>query len=72
MENRIVMVSEDRREFGIIGCRDLMENATLADNCTGKGIIAGRREQRERAKEQMMALNVKAPSFQTKIENLSG
>lgn len=72
MKNHIVMVSEDRREYGIIGCRDLLENATLADNCARRGLIAGTRGQYDRAKDQMQSLNVKAPSLQARIENLSG
>ncbi|MDO4323312.1 MAG: sugar ABC transporter ATP-binding protein [Lachnospiraceae bacterium] len=72
MKQGIVMVSEDRREYGIIGCRNLIENATLADNLLQKGIIAGTKPQVKRAKELIKGLNVKASSVNVNIENLSG
>ncbi len=72
MKNGVIMVSEDRREYGIIGCRNLLENATLADNCATKGMIAGRKVQTNRVKELFKSLNVKTPSMDVNIENLSG
>lgn len=72
MQKGIVMVSEDRREYGIIGCRDILENATLADNAVSRGLLANRRPQVERAKNNIRRMKVKAPSLDILIENLSG
>jgi inositol transport system ATP-binding protein len=72
MKNGIIMVSEDRREYGIIGCRNIIENATLADNCATKGLIAGKKSQIAKVKELIKSLNVKTPSLDINVENLSG
>jgi inositol transport system ATP-binding protein len=72
MQEGMIMVSEDRREYGIVGCRNITENATLADNCATKGFIAGTRKQMEKVKTLIKRLNVKTPNLDVNVENLSG
>lgn len=68
----IIMLSEDRRKYGIVGCRDVLDNATMADHCVNKDFFAGSKAQTERAKQLIKKLNVKTPSLKMAIENLSG
>ncbi|MCB7305889.1 sugar ABC transporter ATP-binding protein [Bariatricus massiliensis] len=72
MREGIIMLSEDRRKYGIVGCRDILDNATLSDNCVSKELFAGSKRQVEKAKELIKKLNVKTPGLSVKIENLSG
>jgi len=69
----VAMLSEDRRLVGIVPQLSIMKNATLASL---KKVIHGgftrRREEEKIATEYFQKMNVKAPSLQTRIENLSG
>lgn len=70
----LVMVSEDRRQFGFVGCRSVKENIALSsldDRLTPLRFLSRRKE--TGAVEEMMALfRVKAPDLYTRAENLSG
>lgn len=68
----IIMLSEDRRKYGIVGCRDVLDNVTMADNCVNKDFFAQSKRQIERAKALIKKLNVKTPSLKMEIQNLSG
>lgn len=69
----VAMLSEDRRLVGIVPQLSIMKNATLASL---KKVIHGgftrRREEERLATEYFKKMNVKAPSLQTRIANLSG
>ena len=69
----IAMLSEDRRLVGIVPQLSVMKNATLASL---KKIIHGgfahRREEESLVSEYFEKMNVKTPSLQTRIANLSG
>lgn len=69
----VAMLSEDRRLVGIVPQLSIMKNATLASL---KKVIHGgftrRREEERLATEYFQKMNVKAPSLQTRIANLSG
>lgn len=69
----IVMLSEDRRRYGIIPIRSVMENASLAS--LEKVIYGGRahdNQERKIAGEYFKKMNVKTPSLDTHIQSLSG
>ncbi|MBU9742242.1 sugar ABC transporter ATP-binding protein [Lachnospiraceae bacterium ASD3451] len=68
----IIMLSEDRREYGIVGVRDILENTTLADHCVNKDKFAGSKKQVSRARKLIQDLNVKTPGLDVEIQNLSG
>lgn len=72
IEQGIIMVSEDRRKYGIVGCLDVLDNTILADHCVNKDLFAGSKRQIKRAKGLIQKLNVKTPSLNTQIQNLSG
>ncbi|MFT5124686.1 MAG: ribose transport system ATP-binding protein [Kiritimatiellia bacterium] len=69
----IYLVPEDRKRTGLIVEMDLEKNTTLASmqNYRKAGFINARAEM-EATKEQLQALNVKAPSGKTRAVNLSG
>ncbi|GAA1700396.1 sugar ABC transporter ATP-binding protein [Microbacterium sediminicola] len=69
----VAMLSEDRRLVGIVPQLSIMKNATLAS--LGRIIRGGftrKREEERLVTEYFAKMNVKAPSIQTKIANLSG
>ena len=69
----LVMLSEDRRRYGLIPIRSIMENVSLAN--LKKFIYKGRlhrKEEREAVTEQCRRMNVKAPTLETTVEALSG
>lgn len=69
----IVMLSEDRKRYGIIPVRDIKENASLSSLkavCSWLGI--SHRTERKRNQEMCQSLNVKAPGLETLISSLSG
>lgn len=68
----IIMLSEDRRTYGIVGCLSVLDNAIMAENCINREFFAGSRRQVEQAKGLIQKLNVKTPSLEMQIENLSG
>ena len=69
----MVMVSEDRKRFGIIPVRDCKENMSLSSlkKVMGAWGINHRKEQ-ERDEAMSRRLNVKTPSLETLIASLSG
>jgi inositol transport system ATP-binding protein len=68
-----VMVSEDRKRFGIIPARDCKENMSLSSLKKVMGAWGiNHREERERNSAMSRKLNVKTPSLETLISSLSG
>lgn len=73
IKNSIVMLSEDRRRYGIIPIRSVMENAAIS--CLEKFIYNGFLHgtlQRKTIQEYFQKINVKTPSLETPIQDLSG
>ena len=73
IEQGVTMVTEDRRRFGIIPVRSVLENAALAT--LKKYFYKGwshKKKEREEAAEVFGKVRVKAPSMETPIMNLSG
>ncbi len=73
IEKGIAMVSEDRRRYGIIPVRDILENTSLASlkNYFYKG-RRHKKEEIEKVTGVCEKMRVKTPSLETKIANLSG
>ncbi len=69
----LIMLSENRREEGIIPPRSVEENASLAAlrNYIFGG-FAHRRKERQDVGDMFRKMNVKAPSMETEISKLSG
>ena len=73
IKNGLVMLSESRRDDGIIPVRSVQENATLASM---KNYIYGGHTHKGKEKKEVKAMfgkmNVKTPSLETTISSLSG
>ncbi len=73
IKNGVVMLSEDRRRFGIIPVRGVRENVSLAN--LKKFFYKGRLHSRDEVKEIQeicSRMNVKTPTLDTSISSLSG
>ncbi len=73
IEKGLVMLSESRRDDGIVPVRGIRENASLASL---KNYIFGgythRRKELAQVQSMFQKMNVKAPSLETEISKLSG
>lgn len=70
----LVMVSEDRRQYGFIGCRSVKENIALSSldaRLSGFGLLSFKKEA-DAVHEMVDLFHVKAPSTHANVENLSG
>ncbi|MFT4050675.1 MAG: sugar ABC transporter ATP-binding protein [Microbacterium sp.] len=69
----VAMLSEDRRLVGIVPQMSILKNASLASlKKVIRGGFARKREEEKLVSEYFTKMNVKAPSLQTRIANLSG
>lgn len=73
IRHKMVMLSEDRRRFGIIPIRSVMENASISslEKIIYNG-YAHEKEERKLVGEYFKKMNVKTPSLDTPIQSLSG
>lgn len=69
----LVMLSEDRRRFGLIGIRSVLENVSLASlrRFIYKGFLHAAAE-RQAVTNACESMQVKTPSLETTVEALSG
>lgn len=70
---KVVMLSEDRRRYGIIPIRSVMENASISS--LDKIIYGGRwhpKVEKELVGKYFEKMHVKTPSLETAIQGLSG
>jgi inositol transport system ATP-binding protein len=73
IDKKMVMLSEDRRRYGIIPVRSVRENVSLSS--LDKFIYGGRLhadKEHEVVSDLCKKMNVKTPSYETSIEALSG
>ena len=69
----IGMVTEDRKETGLVLPMDVTENTTITDlKSVSKGIILDRKAEEKIAQKYVDSLKTKTPSLHQKINNLSG
>jgi ABC-type sugar transport system ATPase subunit len=69
----IGLVTEDRKETGLVLPMDVTENTTITDLKTvSKGIILDRKAEEKIAQKYVDSLKTKTPSLHQKINNLSG
>lgn len=70
----IAMVSEDRRQFGFVGCRSVRENIALSslDDRLKKNRMLDLKKEETAARDMAELFRVKTPTLNTKVENLSG
>jgi len=73
INNGLVMLSEDRRRYGIVPVRSVKENITISK--LEEFIYGGRlhsKEEREVVTNMSDKLNIKTPSIETNVSSLSG
>ena len=71
IENKIGLLTEDRRGNGIVGLQSVAVNTILA-NMKKYGFVMNKKQMRADAQEYSSKLNVKTPSLDALIMNLSG
>lgn len=73
IKNGIVMLSEDRRRYGLVLIRDVKENVTLATMSDFfRGGMLHEQQERSAVEEVCERIRVKAPSIDTQVSTLSG
>lgn len=73
IDKKMVMLSEDRRRYGIIPVRSVRENVSISS--LKKFIYNGRlhvEEENKTVEDYCKSMNVKTPTYETTIESLSG
>lgn len=73
INNKMIMLSEDRRRYGIIPIRSVLENASISS--LDQFIYGGRshpKKERNIVGEYFQKMNVKTPTLDTPIQALSG
>lgn len=70
----LAMVSEDRRQFGFVGCRSVRENIALSslDTRLLKSRMLALGEENRVVSEMVNLFRVKTPTLNARVENLSG
>ena len=67
------MLSEDRREYGLIPVRSVRENASIANLASYiYGGYTHKKKEEEEVEEMFKKMEVKTPSLETPISSLSG
>ena len=73
IKHKMVMLSEDRRRYGIIPIRSVMENASISSlEKIIYGGYAHESKERKIVGEYFKKMNVKSPTLDTPIQSLSG
>ncbi len=73
IKNGIIYCTEDRKKFGIIPTMDIRENITIAQIGMFKhGLTVDVQEETLCSNKKVADFNIKTPSLETKIVNLSG
>ncbi|MBN7772821.1 sugar ABC transporter ATP-binding protein [Clostridium aminobutyricum] len=73
IKNGMIMLSEDRRRFGIIPVRSVMENTSISGlEQFIYGGYAHKHKEKKVVGEYFSKMNVKTPTLETKIQSLSG
>ena len=73
INNRIGMITEERKLSGIVPMLSIRENISLASlGKLSNGLFMNDKKEKEEAKKQFESLLIKAPSMETKLHTLSG
>lgn len=69
----MIMLSEDRREYGLIPVRSVRENASIANLASYiYGGYTHKKKEEQEVEEMFKKMEVKTPSLETPISSLSG
>lgn len=73
IENGIMMVSEDRRRFGLVTIRNILENISLPNyDLYSSSMFLNHKKEKKHGEEIFNKLQIKAPSLKTQVASLSG
>ncbi len=73
IENGIAMVTEDRKKFGLVLCRSILENISLPNlKKQQRGLLINHHAQNARIAEMASRLSIKAPNLKVEARSLSG
>jgi inositol transport system ATP-binding protein len=73
IKNGMIMLSEDRRRYGIIPIRSVLENTSISSlEQFIYGGYAHSRKEKKVVGDYFSKMNVKSPTLETKIQSLSG
>lgn len=73
IRNRIGLVTEDRKELGLVLCRSIRENITLPSlPAYFKGLLMGRRKEDSFVEEYRQSLSIKCHTPEVEVGTLSG
>ncbi|MDO4345262.1 MAG: sugar ABC transporter ATP-binding protein [Eubacteriales bacterium] len=73
IENKIAMVSEDRKLYGLVLCRSIKENISLPNlSSHHRGLFINRRKEMKEVQDYEAALGIKCASIQVDTGTLSG
>lgn len=72
IKNKILMITEDRKKEGIIGCRSCRENITLTSHHIRPGVFMDLKKEIKESQEMAQLLKVRFAGIETPIESLSG
>lgn len=73
IENGIAMVTEDRKKFGLVLCRNLLENISLPNlKKQQRGLLINHHIQSTKVSEMANRLSIKAPNLKVEARSLSG
>ncbi|MDR1612004.1 MAG: sugar ABC transporter ATP-binding protein [Planctomycetota bacterium] len=72
IRNGILMVSEDRKKFGVLPMRSIRENIAIASLRINRGKLVNLKRERLVSQRLFSSLNVKAPGLDAELGTLSG
>jgi len=73
IRNGIAMVTEDRKEYGLVLSRSIRENMTLAHlPLSGGSPVISKSAETKRIREMTQQINIKMSSFEQLVQSLSG
>ncbi|MGI5116164.1 sugar ABC transporter ATP-binding protein [Treponema sp. SP13] len=68
----IAMVTEDRRKYGLVLCRSILENMSLPTLWKGRNPFLALQKEKNDIEKRAKQFSIKAPSIKTLTQNLSG
>ena len=72
IQHGILMVSEDRKKFGVVPMRSIKENISITSLRINKGKLINLKQEKQISQRLFASLNVKAPSLDAELGTLSG
>ncbi|MDR0361483.1 MAG: sugar ABC transporter ATP-binding protein [Planctomycetota bacterium] len=72
IQNGILMVSEDRKKYGVVPMRSIRENISITSLRINKGKLIDLKREKRISQRLFSSLNVKAPNLDVELGTLSG